>query len=132
MSNTTEFKTRKDFARHVIERRKYLHFIPEIGYSDDPAYIIWLDQGCYWSKGFLLHSDTDDLGSFMEIIAEYCKDKNINQFADMEHIEELRKDSLEAGHDEDDFVNDFYMYTESGYINNPLHIDVLISGRKEK
>jgi len=125
---------RKEFARYLIENRKN-HNIEYIQneYHLSPAYIVYLSTGCYWNVGFLIHSPHDNIGELVEIIAEYCRDKGHNgYFAEEERLTELRQDALNAGHDEEDFVNDFYMYTESGYINTPSNHLVMTQDERKQ
>ena len=125
---------RTEFAKWLRECRKSIDYVnPSDKHFWPNPYIIWLDTGCYVSAGFLIHGNSD-LGACHDAIADYCKDKGYKgYFADPDYIEELRKDALEQGFEEDDFVNEKYSSAgnEGDYFSNILAVDEL-SERSKK
>ena len=125
---------RTEFAKWLRECRKSIDYVnPSDKHFWPNTYIIWLDTGCYVSAGFLIHGSSD-LSACHDAIADYCKDKGYKgYFADPEYIEELRRDALEQGFEEDDFVEEKYSSAgnEGDYFANILVVDELTERTKK-
>ena len=76
------------------------------------TFLVFLDTGCYVAAPFLIHANYFS-NEVHDVICDYCDNKGYKgYFADDEYVLEQQKDALDAGHDEDDFIND--TYTQAG------------------
>lgn len=105
--------TRKELTEKLTENRNVIDYVNPFEKSFyKNTYLVYLNTGCYVNATFLIHADyfSNDI---QDVICDYCDDKGYaGYFADDSYVKEMQADSIEAGYEEGDFINE--SHTQSG------------------